>query len=114
MKSVVIRAALAAILGMAASAASAQTLNTVKQRGVLNCGSNGTLAGFGLPDSQGRWTGLDVDFCKALAAAIFNDASKVKFVPLTAKDASPRCNRARSTCWRATPPGPRRAIHRSG
>src|SRR5437764_2249022 len=86
MKSVVIRAALAAILGIAASAASAQTLNTVKQRGVLNCGSNGTLAGFGLPDSQGRWTGLDVDFCKALAAAIFNDASKVKFVPLTAKD----------------------------
>jgi general L-amino acid transport system substrate-binding protein len=86
MKSVVIRAALAVILGIAASAASAQTLNTVKQRGVLNCGSNGTLAGFGLPDSQGRWTGLDVDFCKALAAAIFNDASKVKFVPLTAKD----------------------------
>jgi general L-amino acid transport system substrate-binding protein len=86
MKSVIIRAALAAILGIAASAASAQTLNTVKQRGVLNCGSNGTLAGFGLPDSQGRWTGLDVDFCKALAAAIFNDATKVKFVPLTAKD----------------------------
>jgi general L-amino acid transport system substrate-binding protein len=86
MKSVIIRAALAAVLGIAASAASAQTLNTVKQRGVLNCGSNGTLAGFGLPDSQGRWTGLDVDFCKALAAAIFNDATKVKFVPLTAKD----------------------------
>ena len=86
MKSVVIRAALAAVLGIAASAASAQTLNTVKQRGVLNCGSNGTLAGFGLPDSQGRWSGLDVDFCKALAAAIFNDAGKVKFVPLTAKD----------------------------
>src|SRR5438132_8218144 len=86
MKSVVIRAALAAILGIAASAASAQTLNTVKQRGVLNCGSNGTLAGFGLPDSQGQWAGLDVDFCRALAAAIFNDAKKVKFVPLTAKD----------------------------
>jgi len=86
MKSVILRAALAAVLGIAASAASAQTLNTVKQRGVLNCGSNGTLAGFGLPDSQGRWSGLDVDFCKALAAAIFNDANKVKFVPLTAKD----------------------------
>jgi general L-amino acid transport system substrate-binding protein len=86
MKSVVLRAALAAILGIVASAASAQTLATVKQRGMLNCGSNGTLAGFGLPDSQGRWTGLDVDFCRALAAAIFNDPSKVKFVPLTAKD----------------------------
>ena len=86
MNSVVIRVALAAVLGMAASAASAQTLNTIKSRGVLNCGSNGTLAGFGLPDAQGRWTGLDVDLCKAIAAAIFNDPNKVKFVPLTAKD----------------------------
>src|SRR5438105_13092281 len=86
MKSVVIRAALAAILGIAASAASAQTLNTVKQRGVLNCGSNGSLAGFGLPDAQGNWTGLDVDFCRALAAAIFDDPKKAKFVPLSAKD----------------------------
>src|SRR3954468_8518004 len=85
-KSVVTRASVAAVLAFAVSAASAQTLNTIKQRGALNCGSNGTLAGFGLPDSQGRWTGLDVDFCKALAAAIFNDASKAKFVPLTAKD----------------------------
>jgi general L-amino acid transport system substrate-binding protein len=86
MKSVVIRIALAATLSVVASAASAQTLNTVKSRGTLNCGSNGTLPGFGLPDSQGRWTGLDVDFCKALAAAIFNDPNKVKFLPLTAKD----------------------------
>ncbi len=86
MKRVVIRIALAAVLGIAAvSAASAQTLNTIKQRGVLNCGSNGSLAGFGLPDAQGRWTGLDVDFCRALAAAIFNDPNKVKFIPLTAQ-----------------------------
>jgi general L-amino acid transport system substrate-binding protein len=86
MKSV-IRIALASILGVvAASAASAQTLSTIKSRGALNCGANGTLAGFGLPDAQGRWTGLDVDFCRALAAAIFNDPNKVKFVPLTAKD----------------------------
>jgi general L-amino acid transport system substrate-binding protein len=85
MKSV-IRFALVTVLGVAASAASAQTLNTVKSRGMLNCGANGSLAGFGLPDAQGRWTGLDVDFCKALAAAIFNDPNKVKFVPLTAKD----------------------------
>ena len=47
---------------------------------------NGTLGGFGLPDAQGNWTGLDVDFCRALAAAIFNDPNKVKFVALTAKD----------------------------
>jgi general L-amino acid transport system substrate-binding protein len=86
MKSVVIRVIFATAAMAAASAASAQTLNTVKSRGVLHCGSNGTLAGFGLPDAQGRWTGLDVDFCKALASAIFNDPNKVKFVPLTAKD----------------------------
>jgi general L-amino acid transport system substrate-binding protein len=86
MKCVVIRVALAALLGAVATAASAQTLNTVKSRGLLHCGANGTLAGFGLPDAQGRWTGLDVDFCRAMAAAIFNDPNKIKFVPLTAKD----------------------------
>src|SRR6201987_5628889 len=64
----------------------ATTLETVKARGVLNCGANGQLPGFGLPDAQGNWTGLDVDLCRAIAAAIFNDASKVKFVPLSAKD----------------------------
>ena len=86
MKRALIRVALAAILAAAASAASAQTLTSIKQRGVLNCGSNGTLAGFGSPDAQGRWTGLDVDFCRALSAAIFNDSNKIKFVPLTARD----------------------------
>jgi len=64
--------------------AGAATLDTVKQRGALNCGANGQLPGFGLPDSQGNWTGLDVDFCRAIAAAIFNDATKVKFTALTA------------------------------
>jgi general L-amino acid transport system substrate-binding protein len=67
-----------------ADTAGAATLDTVKQRGVLNCGANGQLPGFGLPDAQGNWTGLDVDFCRAIAAAIFNDAGKVKFVVLTA------------------------------
>jgi len=70
----------------AAQSASAQTLKSVKDRGILNCGSNGTLAGFGLPDAQGKWTGLDVDLCRGIAAAIFGDANKVKFVPLSAKD----------------------------
>jgi general L-amino acid transport system substrate-binding protein len=69
-----------------AGTAHAALLDTVKQRGVLNCGANGQLPGFGLPDAQGNWTGLDVDLCRAIAAAIFNDAGKVKFVPLTAKD----------------------------
>jgi general L-amino acid transport system substrate-binding protein len=69
-----------------AQSAAAQTLKAVKDRGVLNCGSNGTLAGFGLPDANGKWTGLDVDLCRAVAATIFGDAEKVKFMPLSAKD----------------------------
>ena len=70
-----------------ASAASAQaTLNNVKQKGFLTCGSNTGLAGFGVPDAQGNWTGLDVDLCRAIAAAVFNDPTKVRFIPLSAKD----------------------------
>src|SRR3954467_6484726 len=86
MKRAVTTLALAAAVAFAASAASAQTLNTIKSRGNLNCGANGTLGGFGLPDAQGNWTGLDVDFCRALAAAIFNDPTKVRFIPLAGKD----------------------------
>src|SRR5476649_52238 len=89
MKKIVSILALAVVLAaqvLAAQAASAQTLKAVMDRGILNCGSNGTLAGFGLPDAQGAWTGLDVDFCRAVAAAIFDDPTKVKFVALTAKD----------------------------
>jgi general L-amino acid transport system substrate-binding protein len=76
-------------LALAATAASAQapsTLAQVKQRNILNCGSNTGLAGFGVPDAQGNWGGLDVEFCRAVAAAIFNDPAKVKFIPLSAKD----------------------------
>jgi general L-amino acid transport system substrate-binding protein len=76
----------ALVVAVAAQSASAQTLKAVKDRGMLNCGANGTLAGFGLPDAQGKWAGLDVDFCRAIAAAVLNDADKVKFVPLSAKD----------------------------
>jgi general L-amino acid transport system substrate-binding protein len=84
MKKIAALIALAVIV--VAQSASAQTLKTVKDRGMLNCGANGTLAGFGLPDAQGNWTGLDVDLCRAIAAAILNDPTKVKFVPLSAKD----------------------------
>ncbi len=86
MKKVLMSVAVGAAFVMAAGSASAQTLNQVKSRGVLQCGSNTGLAGFGQPDAQGNWTGLDVDYCRAVAAAIFNDATKVKFVPLSAKD----------------------------
>jgi general L-amino acid transport system substrate-binding protein len=86
MKKILMTVAAGAALAVTASAASAQTLNQVKLRGVLQCGSNTGLAGFGQPDAQGNWTGLDVDYCRAVAAAIFNDPGKVKFVPLSAKD----------------------------
>ena len=86
MKHVLSALALAAAVGLTSSAAVAQTLNTVKTRGVLNCGSNTGLPGFSVPDAQGNWSGIDVDVCRAVAAAIFNDPTKVKFVPLTAKD----------------------------
>jgi general L-amino acid transport system substrate-binding protein len=86
MKRVLTSIICAAALGFAASPADAQTLTTVKTRGILNCGSNPGLAGFGLPDAQGNWTGLDVEVCRAIASAIFDDPTKVKFVPLTAKD----------------------------
>jgi general L-amino acid transport system substrate-binding protein len=78
--------AMALVFGTQAAWAQSQsaTLKAVKDRGELQCGSNGQLAGFGMPDPQGNWTGFDVDFCRAIAAAIFNDPTKVKFVPLTA------------------------------
>ncbi len=86
MKRLATAMALVTALASGVQAARAETLASIKERGELICGGNGTLAGFGLPDPQGNWTGIDVDFCRAIAAEIFNDPSKVKYVPLTAKD----------------------------
>jgi general L-amino acid transport system substrate-binding protein len=82
--------AAAAALTLAASAElanaqSAATFDAIKARGVVNCGVNTGLAGFAAPDSQGVWRGLDVDLCRAVAAAMFGDATKVRFVPTTAQ-----------------------------
>jgi general L-amino acid transport system substrate-binding protein len=82
--SLVLTLAIAALLP--AGAVSAQTLKTVKDRGILSCGVTHGLPGFSAPDDKGAWTGLDVDMCRALAAAILNDPAKIKFVPLSAKD----------------------------
>ena len=76
-----------ALVGLAAAPAVAQgTLQKVKDRGELACGVNTGIAGFSAPDEKGKWTGIDVDVCRAVAAAIFKDGSKVKYVPLTAKE----------------------------
>jgi general L-amino acid transport system substrate-binding protein len=66
-----------------AGSAFAGTLDDVKARGELICGSNTGLTGFGAPDAAGNWSGFDVDLCRAIAAAVLGDASKVKFVPTT-------------------------------
>lgn len=86
MKRVTLALSLALAAGLSAQAADAQTLKTVKDRGMLSCGVSQGLPGFSSPDDKGNWTGLDVDVCRALAAAIFNDPTKVKFVPTSAKD----------------------------
>jgi general L-amino acid transport system substrate-binding protein len=62
-----------------------KTLDTIKQRGQVICGVNTGLAGFSAADSQGNWSGLDVDICRAIAAAVLGDGSKVRFVPLNAQ-----------------------------
>src|ERR1700681_3698085 len=67
-------------------ACDAATLDTVKQRGQLVCGVSTGFAGFSVPDSQGNFRGLDADYCRAMAAAIFGDATKVRFVALTAQN----------------------------
>jgi len=75
-----------AVVALAGTAAAGPTLDAVKARGVLQCGVNVSLAGFSAPNDKGEWSGLDVDVCRAVAAAVFGDATKVKFAPLTAKE----------------------------
>jgi general L-amino acid transport system substrate-binding protein len=73
-------------IGVAAASANAATLDSVKSKAVLSCGANTGLGGFSIPDDKGQWTGLDVDFCRAIAAAVLGDSTKVKFVALDAKN----------------------------
>jgi general L-amino acid transport system substrate-binding protein len=83
MRYLVIATALFAALSGPAHAG--KTLDAIKARGQVICGVNTGLAGFSAADSQGNWTGLDVDTCRAIAAAVLGDGSKVKWVPLTAQ-----------------------------
>jgi len=76
----------AATLAYTASGASASTLSDVKAKGFIQCGVNTGLLGFAQPDASGNWAGFDVDFCKAVASAVFGDATKVKYTPLSSKD----------------------------
>ena len=101
---------LTALAGAAVMAvgAQAQTLETVQNRGELVCGVSTGLPGFSTPDEQGDWTGIDVDYCRAVAAAVFGDAEKVKYVPLNAKERFTALQSgevdilSRNTTWTAT------------
>ena len=86
MKQAVFSLALCAAVSLAAASATAATLDDVKAKGHVQCGVSQGLIGFSQPDDANRWSGLDVDFCRAVAAAIFNDPEAVRFTPLTAKD----------------------------
>ncbi len=77
--------AVATLAGVATTAYAGKELDAIKARGQLICGVSTGVAGFAAADSQGKWTGIDVDVCRAVAAAIFGDADKVKFVPTTAQ-----------------------------
>jgi general L-amino acid transport system substrate-binding protein len=87
MKKKIVSAALGVVaMGVATASASAATLDDVKAKGFVQCGVSQGLPGFSNPDSAGNWTGLDVDLCRAVAAAVFGDDTKVKFTPLSAKE----------------------------
>jgi len=87
MKLVKTVAAAAALISLTvAGAAQASTLSDVKGKGFIQCGVSQGVPGFSNPDQAGNWTGIDVDICRAVAAAVFGDASKVKYTPLSAKE----------------------------
>jgi general L-amino acid transport system substrate-binding protein len=76
----------AAMLAAAAESAAQETLTRIKQRGHLICGTSHGVTGFSAPDAEGQWRGFDIDICRGLAAAIFNDQNRAKYIPLTGKD----------------------------
>ncbi|MEM7426705.1 MAG: amino acid ABC transporter substrate-binding protein [Pseudomonadota bacterium] len=108
MKTKFLSLAAGAAISMAAVQASAATLDDVKAKGHVQCGVSQGLAGFSNPDDKGNWTGLDVDVCRAVAAAVFGDAGKVKYTPLSAKERFTALQSgevdmlSRNTTWTAT------------
>lgn len=86
MQKTLVTIALAASLGLGATAAHADTLSDVKAKGYVQCGVTGGVAGFSAPDANNVWAGLEVDFCRAVAAAIFNNADSVRYTPLTSQE----------------------------
>jgi len=119
----------ASLLGISGLAQAGATLDAVQKKGFVQCGISDGLPGFSFADAKGQFQGIDVDVCRAVAAAVFGDATKVKYSPLTAKErftalqsgevdpprsVSPRCSRGKWMCCRAIPPGPARGTPRWG
>ncbi len=86
MKKITSTLLLTSLLAICANSANADTLDSVKSKGYVQCGVSTGLPGFSNADASGNWQGLDVDVCRAVAAATLGDASKVKYSPLTAKE----------------------------
>ena len=86
MRKTIFTITLAAALGLGTIAAHADTLSDVKAKGYLQCGVTGGVAGFSAPDANNNWSGIEVDFCRAVSAAIFNDPDKVRYTPLTSQE----------------------------
>lgn len=108
MKKTIVSALGVVALSVSALSASAATLDDVKAKGFVQCGVSQGLPGFSNPDSAGNWTGIDVDLCRGVAAAIFGDATKVKYTPLSAKERFTALQSgeidvlSRNTTWTAT------------
>jgi general L-amino acid transport system substrate-binding protein len=94
-----------AIMSISSISIAGETLKKVRSKGVLRCGVSEGLPGFSIKDAKGRWTGMDADFCRAVAAAVFGDSEKVDFVSLTASERFPALRNnsidllARNTTW---------------
>jgi general L-amino acid transport system substrate-binding protein len=86
MQKTLVTLAIATSLGLGATGAQAATLDDVKAKDYVQCGVTGGVAGFSAPDANNVWAGLEVDFCRAVAAAVFNDAGKVRYTPLTSQE----------------------------
>lgn len=101
----VLLAAIGAALTLAAPTVLAgPVLDAVKARGELICGIRGDTQGFARRDSAGKYSGIEIDMCRAVAAAVFGNADKVKYVPLEAARRFPTFRKETSTCWRRERP----------
>jgi general L-amino acid transport system substrate-binding protein len=108
LKKNLIAGSIALCVALPSLAFAGSVLDDVKKKGFVQCGVTTGLAGFASPDNAGKWSGLDVDVCRAVAAAVFGDASKVKYTPLTAKERFTALQSgeidmlSRNTTWTAT------------